>query len=171
MDSADPPEFRTEISLADAEATEDLAISLAPKLQAGDVLLIEGPIGAGKSHFCRSVIQNRLAALGRAEDVPSPTYTLVQVYDLEGLEIWHADLYRLTSPDDVFELGLNDAFDHAVCLVEWPDRLGAAAPEGALKLHLMPGLDPDSRTAILSAHNARWASVISGLAAGGNGPT
>ena len=130
MNDADPPEFQTEISLADAEATAGLAITLAPQLRAGDVVLVEGPIGAGKSHFCRSLIQHRLAALGRAEDVPSPTYTLVQVYELDGLEIWHADLYRLTSPEDVFELGLEDAFDQAVCLVEWPDRLGMRNARG-----------------------------------------
>ena len=170
MNDADPPEFQTEISLADAEATAGLAITLAPQLRAGDVVLVEGPIGAGKSHFCRSLIQHRLAALGRAEDVPSPTYTLVQVYEIDGLEIWHADLYRLTSPEDVFELGLEDAFDQAVCLVEWPDRLGNAAPEGALTLQLVPGADLDSRTAILSARSARWAPVIAGLTTFGSGP-
>jgi tRNA threonylcarbamoyladenosine biosynthesis protein TsaE len=70
------------------------------------------------------------------EDVPSPTFTLVQVYDADGDEIWHADLYRLTHPDEVLELGLEDALADAICLIEWPDRLGPYAPKGALHLRL-----------------------------------
>lgn len=170
MNDTGTPQFQSTISLADAEATARLAVRLAAHLDAGDVVLVEGPIGAGKSHFCRSLIQHRLAAEGRTEDVPSPTYTLVQVYALDGLEIWHADLYRLTTPDEVFELGLDDAFDHAVCLVEWPDRLGPAAPEVALTLRLVPGADPDSRMAVLSARAARWAPVIADLTACATGP-
>jgi tRNA threonylcarbamoyladenosine biosynthesis protein TsaE len=70
------------------------------------------------------------------EDVPSPTFTLVQVYPAGEDEIWHADLYRLTHPDEVWELGLDEAFDHAITLVEWPDRLGGHLPPRALRLRL-----------------------------------
>lgn len=118
------------LHLADADETARLGRWFAPRLRAGDCLLLEGPIGAGKSHFARALIQARL---GRAEDVPSPTFTLVQTYQAD-IEIWHADLYRLTHPDEVLELGLDAAFDDAVCLIEWPDRLGALAPKGALRL-------------------------------------
>ena len=69
-------------------------------------------------------------------DVPSPTYTLVQTYDAGGAAIWHADLYRLTDPGEAEELGLLDAFADAICLVEWPERLGPMAPVAALRLHL-----------------------------------
>jgi len=121
------------INLATSADTADLGVRLAAVARAGDCLLLEGPIGAGKSHLARAFIQARL---GRKEDVPSPTFTLVQVYDGGGIEIWHADLYRLTHPDEVWELGLDEAFQSAICLVEWPDRLGAHVPSGALRLRL-----------------------------------
>jgi tRNA threonylcarbamoyladenosine biosynthesis protein TsaE len=118
------------LHLVDADATARLGQWFAARLRAGDCLLLEGQIGAGKSHFARAFIQARL---GRAEDVPSPTFTLVQSYQAD-VEIWHADLYRLRHPDEVLELGLDEAFDSAICLIEWPDRLGSLLPKGALRL-------------------------------------
>lgn len=118
------------LHLADADATARLGQWFAARLRAGDCLLLEGSIGAGKSHFARALIQARL---GRADDVPSPTFTLVQTYQAD-VEIWHADLYRLTHPDEVLELGLEAAFDSAICLIEWPDRLGSYTPAEALRL-------------------------------------
>lgn len=170
MTAAAPALQPIRIPLARAADTARLAERLAPQLGAGDVVLVSGPIGAGKSHFCRSLIQARLAAAGRMEDVPSPTYTLVQVYDLPGLEIWHADLYRLTVPDEVLELGLDEAFDTAICLVEWPDRLGEAQPENALFLRLEPQGHTDTRVAVLSATDPRWRPVLAGLAQPGGRP-
>lgn len=114
--------------------TDRLAQAMAPWLQAGDVALLDGPIGAGKTQFCRALIRARL---GREEDVPSPTFTLVQTYDATP-EIWHADLYRLTHPDEAWELGLDEAFETALCLVEWPDRLGKSLPAGAVRLRFAP---------------------------------
>lgn len=111
--------------------TVALAGQIAPILRPGDVILLEGPIGAGKSAFCRALIRARL---GRMEDVPSPTFTLVQTYEDAGGDIWHCDLYRLTHPEEVFELGLEEAFTNAICLIEWPDRLGADAPSDALRM-------------------------------------
>lgn len=105
----------------------------APRLRAGDVVALAGPIGAGKTHFARALIQTRL---GHAEDVPSPSFTLVQSYQAPDVELWHADLYRLTHPDEVLELGLDEAFETAICLVEWPERMGAALPARALHLRL-----------------------------------
>lgn len=120
------------IALPDEDATARLGAWLARHMRAGETLLLDGPIGAGKSHLARALIRERL---GRMEDVPSPTFTLVQVYEAD-VEIWHADLYRLTHPDEVLELGLEDAFDTAICLIEWPDRLGAFVPERAARLEL-----------------------------------
>lgn len=133
------------LNLPDAEATEALGKRLATLARAGDVILLEGPIGAGKSCLARAFIRARL---GREEEVPSPTFTLVQVYEAEGVEIWHADLYRLSHPDEVWELGLDDAFLSAICLVEWPDRLGAHQPPGALRIRLEAA--GEGRRAILS---------------------
>ncbi|MFN5998243.1 MAG: tRNA (adenosine(37)-N6)-threonylcarbamoyltransferase complex ATPase subunit type 1 TsaE [Paracoccaceae bacterium] len=113
--------------------TEVLGRKLAGLARPGDVILLEGPIGAGKSSLARAFIRARL---GPGEEVPSPTFTLVQVYDDHGTEIWHADLYRLTHPDEVWELGLDQAFTTAICLVEWPDRLGRHLPPDALRIRL-----------------------------------
>jgi tRNA threonylcarbamoyladenosine biosynthesis protein TsaE len=124
--------------------TTALGARLAGVAHAGDCILLEGPIGAGKSHLARAFIRARL---GRMEDVPSPTFTLVQVYEAD-VDIWHADLYRLTRPDEVWELGLDEAFDRAITLVEWPDRLGPHLPPHALRLRLEQF--GDGRKAIIS---------------------
>ena len=121
------------IFLPDDTATSRLGAILAGLLRPGDTVLLNGPIGAGKTHLARSFIQN---FIGRMEDVPSPSFTLVQVYGADGTEIWHADLYRLSHPDEVIELGLVDAFDTAICLIEWPDKLGKMAPKNALTITL-----------------------------------
>lgn len=149
------------IPLPSAEATATLGARLAPRLGPGDVLLLAGPIGAGKTHLARALIQTRLAAAGRMEDVPSPTFTLVQTYDAGGVEIWHADLYRLSHPDEAWELGLEAAFDTAICLVEWPDRLGRATPADALTLTLEDA--GTGRVAVLSGPD-RWAPVLAAMA-------
>ena len=121
----------TTIQLAREADTIALATALAPSLQAGDCLLLSGEIGAGKSAFARALIRARLS---RMEDVPSPTFTLVQTYDAPDGDIWHLDLYRLTSPDEAMELGLDDALGTAICLIEWPDRLDNLVPKNASAL-------------------------------------
>ncbi len=130
-----------------------IARRLGAHLRAGDVLLLHGDIGAGKTHFARCLIQSLLP---RPEDVPSPTYTLVQTYPGPVCEIWHADLYRLPGPNEVFELGLTDAFDSAICLIEWPDRLGDLAPSTALTIALAPGPVADARILTLTWQSAEW---------------
>lgn len=146
-----------QISLTSPDATARLAATLAPALGPGDVLLLSGGIGAGKTHFARALIQSLLPA---PEDVPSPTFTLVQVYDTPDFEIWHSDLYRLTHPDEVMELGLTDAFESALCLVEWPDRLGDLAPHSALSLTF--ALDPaeEARQLTLDWSAPGWAARL-----------
>ncbi len=160
-----PPDAVT-FTLPDPQATEVLARWIAPHLNPGDTILLEGPVGAGKSHFARALIGARQQAAGLPpEDVPSPTFTLVQYYDAGDVEIWHADLYRLTHPDEALELGLSDAFTSAICLVEWPDRLGADRPANAMTLTLTPLADPDARRAQLSATAPRWAGLLRDAAA------
>lgn len=141
----------------------ELARALAPELRPGDAVLLEGPLGGGKTHFARAVIQTRLAVAGLYEEVPSPTYTLVQVYEDGIAEIWHSDLYRLSGPDDVVELGLDDALETAICLVEWPDRLGDMAPESALNLRFDMSRDGDARNLRATWSAPRWDEAIRAL--------
>lgn len=102
-----------------------LAKPFARTLQKGDTVALWGDLGAGKTTFARFLIQS---LLDKTIEVPSPTFTLVQIYDSNRGEIWHCDLYRLKCPEEAFELGLEDAFHQAICLIEWPERLGNLLP-------------------------------------------
>lgn len=157
--SVPQPPFSTRVNLANADVTARLAQGIAQHLQAGDCLLLQGPIGAGKTHFARALIRHLLAQAGLAEDIPSPTFTLVQTYQTGRLDIWHCDLYRLSNPGEALELGLEEAFDQALCLIEWPERLGDLVPEQALMLQFTPKTD-DSRTLTASATAQRWQPVL-----------
>lgn len=150
------------MTLPSPEATCRFAARLGARLGAGDVVLLEGEIGAGKTHFARCLIQ---ALLPEPEDVPSPTFTLVQTYDAAPCEIWHADLYRIGDVQEVEELGLTEAFETAICLVEWPDRLGPERPETALTLEFEPGAGQDDRVLTLSWTGTRWDDLPGALAA------
>lgn len=150
------PALSEEFQSSSPEATNALAAKIAPMLQPGDTLLLEGEIGAGKTHFARALIQTRLRAAGITEDVPSPTFTLVQTYTDTIAEIWHADLYRLTDVQEVHELGLEDAFLTAICLVEWPEKLDDIRPENALTIRFDHGANDDTRRLAFEATSDRW---------------
>ncbi|MFK7939568.1 MAG: tRNA (adenosine(37)-N6)-threonylcarbamoyltransferase complex ATPase subunit type 1 TsaE [Roseovarius sp.] len=142
------------------DQTSDLAKRLGASLRPGDTLLLDGQVGAGKTHFARAVIQDLILT---PEDVPSPTYTLVQTYDARVGEIWHADLYRLTDLSEIEELGLLQAFEGAICLVEWPDRLHDLTPDNAMNIQFAQGDAPDCRQITFNWSNPRWTSIIEGL--------
>lgn len=148
------------IPLPTAIRATEIATRVAGHLSAGDCLLLSGPVGAGKTHFARSIIQ---AMLGRLEDVPSPTFTLVQTYDTSSGEVWHADLYRLSHIDELAELGLEDAFDTTITLVEWPDRLGVFRPARCLELDFsISDLDTDLRILKVTVNGSwNWLKVFS----------
>ena len=112
---------------------------------AGRVICLWGDVGTGKSFFARCLVQFLQSKHGVVEDVPSPTFTLVQTYIAGDLELWHADLYRLSGPDEVYELGLVAAFETAFCLIEWPDRLGELIPKDALHMTFSHEGDLDHR--------------------------
>lgn len=156
------------LTLASPDATARFAAELGEIVRPGDTIMLDGPIGSGKTLFARSLIQARLAADGAPpEDVPSPTFTLVQTYETGTVEIWHADLYRITHPDEVEELGLTQAFEQAICLVEWPDRLGDLAPARALTLEFSPGEAEEARNILVygaSDWRDRLEQVISSFA-------
>lgn len=116
---SDPPP--PGIELTDEAATAALGVRIARLLLPGDAVCLSGPLGAGKSTLARALIR---ALTTPDEEVPSPTFTLVQSYDGGGLTVAHFDLYRLTSPEEAFELGLDEALDDGAALIEWPERLG-----------------------------------------------
>lgn len=150
-------------TLNSPDETAQLAAEIAGALRPGDCLLLEGVIGAGKTHFARHLIQSLMDV---PEDVPSPTFTLVQTYDVPAGELWHTDLYRLSSLDELEELGLTEAFDSAICLVEWPGRLAELTPPHAL--HLTLALDPDHedrRHLTLSWSDAKWQPLMERICA------
>ena len=138
-------------------ATAEVAMRLASLLKPSDVVLLEGGIGAGKSFLTRTLIQH---CQDHPEDVPSPTFTLVQEYETNIGPVWHADLYRLSGPDEVIELGLIDAFEEALCFVEWPDRLNDLAPKDALTITLTPLQAEDSRSIEFTWTTGAWASRL-----------
>lgn len=144
--------------------TEALGSALAAHLVPGRSVLLRGDIGAGKSHLARSLIRALSGADGASLDIPSPTYTLVQTYDTPVGEVWHADLFRLTDPIEIDELGLTAAFESAICLVEWPDLLGEAAPRDALTITLSSDSSHSGRRAVLSGPEAIWATALGALA-------
>jgi len=153
-----PPIF---VDLASPNATVDLARKLASHLRPGDCILLSGEIGSGKTFFARNLIQSLLST---PEDVPSPTFTLVQIYDTPMGEIWHSDLYRLTAIDEVEELGLIEAFETAICLVEWPDKLGDVTPPDALTLCFVADAEHDEhRRLTLNWNDPKWDTRLDAL--------
>lgn len=130
--------------------TRALGARLGRMLRAGDVVALEGGLGAGKTTLVRGLIQ---ALIGPEEEVPSPTYTLVQTYDAAAFPIWHFDLYRLNSPDDVLELGWDET-QEGVALVEWPDRAGSRLPRSHLMIRLE--ISGEGRAALLEPHGEGW---------------
>ncbi len=145
------------------DQTLTLAQALAAIVDVGDIITLEGDLGAGKTTFARAFIKSLLGE----EEVPSPTFSLVQVYEPEGTlddlpAVWHFDLYRLENASEVFELGIEQAFDEAVSLIEWPDRLGGYLPRNHLSLILTMGDNELSRNIQLNADKS-WAPRLSKL--------
>ena len=145
-----PDLIKTDLILPNPPATERLAAIVAAEARPGDAILLSGDLGAGKTHFARAFIN---ALSDTAEEVPSPTFTLVQSYaaTVSGtpVEIAHFDLYRLKSPEETIELGIEEAFAEGISLVEWPDRLGAMTPRRHLALRLEILADGVTRRASL----------------------
>lgn len=137
--------------LADLAATEALAGRVAGVARPGDAVLLEGPLGAGKSAFARAFL--RAATGDAALEVPSPSYTLVQSYETRLGPVHHFDLWRLDGPAAVVELGW-DELGADIVMVEWPDRLGPLVPAQALRIRLAMD-DGDARVAVLDGWEGR----------------
>lgn len=122
----------TKIETFSEQETTCFAHDFAQSLCAGDVVLLQGDLGMGKSVFARAVVRSLCGDSGLA--VPSPTFTLVQHYDGQNFSVVHFDLYRLSDPEDIYEIGWEDALSEGVALVEWPERLGHLKPRKCIEI-------------------------------------
>lgn len=152
------PDGKRVIALKDEAATLKLGASVAAELARGDVVALFGDLGAGKTTFARGVLR----ALGHDGAVPSPTFTLVQHYEMPGISVAHFDLYRLGDAGELHELGLDDARHDGAVLIEWPEIVAHALPADRLEVHLEDA--GDGRTARLAAFGS-WAGRLARLAA------
>jgi tRNA threonylcarbamoyladenosine biosynthesis protein TsaE len=143
------------VTVADEAATGALARAIAALAQPCDVITLSGTLGAGKTSFARSFI----AASGGGEEVPSPTFTLLQVYETPGAAIYHFDLYRLENAEDAFEVGIEDAFADGISLIEWPDRLGRYLPRERLDVTIFQGAHETERRFEFAA-SVNWAQRL-----------
>jgi tRNA threonylcarbamoyladenosine biosynthesis protein TsaE len=147
------------LALPDLAATRRLGAALSRRLAIGDVVALHGDLGAGKTELARAVI--RAAADDPALTVPSPTFTLAETYDTALGPIWHFDLYRLDSPEQVWELGFEEALADGISLIEWPERIGALLPARRLDVSLRIEAD-EARVATLSGGGS-WADRLGPL--------
>jgi tRNA threonylcarbamoyl adenosine modification protein YjeE len=146
--------------LADEAATGQLAARIADAATAGDVIALIGGLGAGKTAFARAFIRHLCDA---DEDVPSPTFTLLQTYTSRAGEIYHFDLYRLKDADEALELGIEEAFADGITLIEWAERLDGMLPADRLELRLDPGPRADARRATLVGHGFWMAKLAESI--------
>ena len=149
------------VPLENIAATDALAGQLAELAEAGDIIGLGGELGAGKTTFARGFIRTRLGDV----EVPSPTFTLVQIYENGGAPVWHFDLYRLESSEEIYELGIEEAFDRAICLIEWPEKMAGNEPSDWLEMRLNPGESETSRRAAFHPHGARARELLRRLTA------
>ena len=143
-----------EFALKDEKSTQDFGARLGDVLVPGDAVCLTGNLGAGKSTLARGMIKS----LAGADEAPSPTFTFVETYETERFLLWHFDFYRLERPDDVWELGYEEALEDGVLVIEWPERIGDLAPPDALEIRLE--IEGKGRKAIVSASDS-WRSRLS----------
>ncbi len=156
----DVPGDALTLDMADLAATHEFAAKLAALIRGGDCVALRGPLGIGKSEVARALIQARA---GAAIEVPSPTFTIIQDYDVEGLTIRHIDLYRISDPDELLELGLEEMpHENEAWLVEWPERAEGRLSGTRLDIILGEGATAEARTARLTGDQC-WTSRMSEL--------
>ena len=146
----------SEVFAADADRVAAIGSTLADELVGGDSCHLSGPLGAGKTTLVRGLLRT----LGHEGPVPSPTFTLVQIYENGGAPVWHFDLYRLEDSKEIYELGIEEAFDNAICLIEWPEKMAGNEPPDWLEMRLTVGESETSRRAAFTSHGARAAHLV-----------
>jgi len=144
--------------LEDPQATKALGERLSARLKAGDVVFLIGDLGMGKTTLARSIIASKCGV----DDAPSPTYTIIQTYETsDNIPLWHVDLYRVEEKAELEQLGLEDAFDDAISLIEWPERLGDDAPANRLEVQLsVPQGGMDTAREVRITGLGEWESRI-----------
>ncbi len=147
------------LTLSDEAETQRLADDIALMLKPGDLMCLSGDLGAGKSTFSRALIRN--VADTPDLEVPSPTFTLVQPYDLPRLNLAHFDLYRLEEPEELEELGLDELLDDGAALVEWPEKAEDLLSETALWIQFQHGDDENLRQVVFYSENPAWQERLS----------
>jgi tRNA threonylcarbamoyladenosine biosynthesis protein TsaE len=154
-----------EIELPDLAATAAFGTRLARSLRRGDVVALKGGLGAGKTTLARAIVAELSP---ETEDVPSPTFTLVQTYPVAladgAAELWHFDLYRLDRPNQIYELGIEEALAEGVSLIEWPELAAGMLPERTLLSITLQIASGQARRARI-AGGAAWQGRMAGLAA------
>jgi len=161
LEKTNTAEISAVFDLTDQAATIKLGGLIAPALALGDVVALDGELGTGKTVLARAIIQS----LARAEETPSPTFTLVQTYPAtirgKDTEIWHFDLYRLKLPEEAYDLAIEDAFGDGISIIEWPSRLGHLLPRDCLWVRL--AITGEHRRRAVISGGERWRSLIRGI--------
>ena len=149
------------ITLADETATAALAARIAGTAERADIIALNGDLGTGKTTFARAFIRARGIERG---EIPSPTFTLLQIYEAEPVPVWHFDLYRLRACEEAWELGIEEAFEEGISLIEWPEKLGPLLPPRRLEITLAFSDQPGTRRVSLDAGSA-WRTRLAAITA------
>ena len=137
--------------LPDEAATARLGAAVARALRSGEAVCLSGPLGAGKSTLARALVR---ALTTPQEEVPSPTFTLVQFYEGPRIKVAHFDLYRLADAGEAYEIGLDEALEDGAAVIEWPERLDGALPPDRLDIEIELTDDAEGRRVTLTPHGA-----------------
>lgn len=149
--------MQKDIYIENIEQTEMLAMKLAKELTKGDIVTFKGNLGAGKTTFIKALVKH----LSKKDiDVTSPTFNLLHIYQTEPVEIWHFDLYRLKNMSEVYELGIEDAFQYGISFIEWPEIATNLLPEDRIDIEISFANEENSRVINLSSHSIKWQEII-----------
>ena len=159
MNSIKMAQLEIILELVDEQSTINLAAILAGKALIGDVIALSGDLGSGKTTFARSFIKSKQ---NTTEEIPSPTYTLLQTYETNEGIINHYDFYRLKNPEEAYELDIEDAFNSKICLIEWPQKLGSLIPSERLEVRLDFLQEPQSRRITLIGYQG-WSARLKAI--------
>lgn len=145
------------IYLKNIEQTEILAAKLAKELVKGDIVTFKGTLGAGKTTFIKALIKSLVK---EDIDVTSPTFNLLHLYRADSIEIWHFDLYRLKNTIEIYELGIEDAFQYGISLIEWPEIITNILPEDRINIEISFTDEENARIINFSSDSIKWQRII-----------